>query len=163
MRILVQHLDFPSTRIERAVLATCATRKYFCCSEPRTAVRLGDDLGGSYEVEGTVRRYYKDGTTLDTPKSYENSYAKELRSLPVGECLVCRGNQVTRERIDPLPEPFGVAKSTLAQLMPGLLNVIKKRPEYYSPDGGDDVAPKSADSPPPAELTQANDNGPFGI
>jgi hypothetical protein len=123
---------------------------------------LGEDLGGAYESHGTKRRYYKDGSTFDAPATFDNPYARELRSLARGECYVRRGNRVSRERIVPLPPPFGLSKPALAKLMPGLLKVVQQRPEYYSPDNGDDK-PSGGQSPSPPEPGPDTDDGPFAI
>jgi hypothetical protein len=148
MHIMVQHLHFPSAKIEKGVLTNCGTRKYFRCPEPSTAARLGADLGGSYETSGTTRRYYKDGTIWDAPDRFDNSYADDLRNLNRGECLVRRGSRTTRERITPLPDPFGLSKAALAKVMAGLLNVVKERAEYYSPSAGEEPS-SASDSPSP--------------
>jgi hypothetical protein len=161
MHVLVQLMDFPSTRIERAVMATCATRRYFCCSDPKTAARLGEDLGGTHETHGTKTRYYKDGSTFDAPATFDNPYAHELRNLSRGECYTRRGNANVRERIAPLPDPFGLSKPTLTKLMVGLLNVVQTRPEYYAPNNGESsLAPES---PIPPEAKTGTDDGPFSI
>lgn len=157
--ILVQLLDFPSSRIERAVLANCATRRYFCCSDPRTAARLGEDLAGSYETDGTKTRHYKNGTMWEAPATFENPCADELRNLPRGVCYTRRGNQNLREQIVPLPNAFGLSKPTLSKLMAGLLDVVRQRPEYYSPGDGESGQPQSPTSPPAPE----NGDGPFAI
>jgi hypothetical protein len=163
MHILVQYLDFPSSRIEKGVLATCATRKYFNCSEPSTAARLGADLGGSYQTDGTTRRYYKDGTTWDAPDSFDNPYADELRNLKIGECLVRRGSSTTRERISPLPNPFpDYSARTRNVLIQEHIIKVTQRPEYYSPCAGDEPPPVS-DSPPPPGGHQNPDDSPFEL
>jgi hypothetical protein len=161
MDIMVQLLDFPSSRIERAVLATCATRYYFSCSDPRTANLLGEDLGGTFQTPGTKTRYYKDGSTFDAPHDSNNPYAAELRNLARGEYFVRRGTQTSRERFTPVPNPFGLSKETQNGVMEGLLQVVKQRPEYFSPD-------ESIDRPPTAQLSSPNvdpesDDSPFGI
>ena len=162
VHVLAQLLDVPSPRVERAVMATCATRKYFNCSDPRTLARLGDDLGGSYQSEGTQRRYYKDGSIFDAPKTLHNSYAYALRNLPVGECITCRGSVVSHEKIDALPPPFGLSKSALAALTTALLKVVQQRPEYFS--AGDQGDPPAAGQPPAPPAAQPDgSDGPFGI
>ncbi len=161
MHVLVQLLDFPSARIERAVMATCATHRYFCCSDPKTAARVGEDLGGSYESTGTKTRYYKDGTSWDAPATFENPYARELRELSRGECLTRRGNENIRERITPLPEPFGLSKTARVKLLDGLLKAVQQRPEYYSPGDVEQASPRQ--SPTPPDLNSEIDEGPFAI
>jgi hypothetical protein len=162
VHVLAQLLDFPSPRVERAVMATCATRKYFNCSDPRTLARLGDDLGGSYKSEGLQRRYYKDGSIFDAPKTVENSYAKALRNLPVGECITCRGSAVSHEKIDALSPPFGLSKAALAALTSALLRVVQQRPEYFGPRDQRDPPPAGQSPPTPATQPDGSD-GPFGI
>jgi hypothetical protein len=159
--ILVQLLDFPSTRIERAVLANCATRHYFCCSDPKTAARLGEDLGGTYVTEGTKTRYYKDGSTFDAPATFDNPYARELRKLPRGVCFTRQGTTVKREHITPLPAPFGLSKMALSNLTSGLLRVVQQRPEYYTPASGE--TPATSQSPPLSDSKPESDDGPFAI
>ena len=162
MHVLVQLLDFPSARIERAVMATCATHRYFCCSDPKTAARLGEDLGGSFETSGTKTRYYKDGTSWDAPATFENPYAKKLRELPRGVCLTRLGNSISREHITPLSDPFGLSKSSRAKLMDGLLKAVQQRPEYYSPC---DVVEHAAAVPSPTLPGRQPEttDGPFAI
>jgi hypothetical protein len=161
MDIMVQLLDFPSSRIERAVLATCATRYYFSCSDPRTANLLGEDLGGCFQTPGTKTRYYKDGSTFDAPYDMNNPYAAELRNLGQGEYLVRRGTKTSRERCTPLPNSFGFSKETQIGVMEGLLQVVKQRPEYFSPDESID-RPPTEQSPSP-NLDPESDDSPFGI
>ena len=162
MHILVQYLDFPSTRIEKGVLTNCDTRKYFRCPEPRTAIRLGDDLGGGYTSYGTKRRYYKDGSMWDAPADFDNPYADELRNLPRGECYVRRGNQTSRERVFPLPAPFGASKSAAAIMVRAYFDAIKERSEYYSPNNDYEESPIS-DSPTPPDRKHDDNDSPFGI
>lgn len=161
MHVLVQLLDFSSTRIERGVLANCATRKYFNCSEPMTAIRLGADLGGSYDTQEAKTRYYKDGSSWDAPLTVANPYSNELRKLPVGECYVRRGAHTSRERITPLKDPFGVPETVLAAMMSGYVNAIQERCEYYSPTDSDEQSPMNDFSTP--SDNKAVDGGPFGI
>ena len=163
MHILIQYLDFPTPRIERGVMSTCATRRYFCCSELRTANMLGADLGGSYTTQEAKTRYYKDGSSWDAPTTVDNPFVDELRDLPIGTCYVRRGNRNSRETITPLPDPFpGYSKRTRAVLIEEQLATIKERPEYYSPSDDDDEPPPVSDSPTPPNR-KPDDDGPFGI
>jgi hypothetical protein len=160
MHILVQRLDFPSG-IERDVLTNCATRKYFQCPEPRTAMQLGADLGGTYTTHESKTRYYKDGSTWDAPGTVENPFADDLRNLSRGECFIRRGNRNTRERITPLPDPFAVSKAAAAIMTRAYLDAIKERAEYYSPTNEYEQQPAN-ESATPQQLKQDNDS-PFGI
>jgi hypothetical protein len=161
MHVLVQLLDFPSSRIERSVLANCATRRYFNCSDPRTAARLGEDLGGSYTTEGKKTRYYKDGSQWDAPATFDNPYADELRKLARGVCYTRRGSTNKLEHIVPLPNPFRMSSPSLRRLVGGLLKAVQQRPEYYSP--GETHADSADQSPTPTAQKSEPDDSPFGI
>ena len=108
LRILTQHLDFPSTKITDGVLTNCATKKYFACPEAKTAAKAGADLGGAYTTDGSATRHYRDGTTFEVPKEISTSYADEIRNLEVGQCYIRRGNQnqKTRDQDDSVERPF---------------------------------------------------------
>lgn len=162
MHVMVQHLEFPGgDKTVRAIFSNCDTRRYFKIGDPRNASRLGEDLGGHYETDGTKRRHYKDGSTWDAPSTDKNYFADELRNLTVGECYVRRGNSNTKERITPLSDPFGYSPEALEAVIDGYLQKIKQRPEYYSPSDDDDELPMD-DSPAPPDR-KPDDDSPFGI
>jgi hypothetical protein len=102
-----------------------------------------------------------DGSTFDAPHELSNQYAAELRNLARGECFTRRGNRTSRERITPIPVPFGLSKETLVGVMNGQLSVVKQRPEYYSPDEPADHPP--TEPSPPEGRPAETDDGPFGV
>ncbi len=91
----------------------------------------------------------------------DNPYAAELRILPRGECYTRCGSRTTRERVIPLPAPFGLSPETLAGVVTGLRAAVKQGPDYYLPG-----EPKCSSGTDPAESAGfGGDTGdsPFGI
>ncbi len=159
VHVILQLLNLPSPAIERAVMGTCATHRYYNCSDLRTVARAAEDLGGTYQTTGTKRRYYKDGSIWDAPAIIDNPYADDIRGLGCGECITRYGNRIVREKFAQPPNPFGLSKTALPQIVKGLLKAVQQRPEYYTPGDGDT---RSAQSPLPAATAEVSD-GPFSI
>ena len=107
IHILVQSPSFPSAFIEDGVFTNCIEHHWFFAANDAVAQKAARDLG-------------------------DPQYRQWVRDLHRGERYVKRLNQVTFERVTPVPDRWifpGLAEKKAYQA----LAEIRKRPEYWSP------------------------------
>jgi hypothetical protein len=108
IHILVQSLDFPSASITTNVLTNCLRHEWFYTPNVAVARKAATDLG-------------------------DPSYEEQIRSLRVGERIVKDHQNVYREYVEPVDDPWsfpGLARKKAERA----LEEIQQGPDYRSPE-----------------------------